>query len=143
MCAVGFVFFWAVITYDPRVTDVRQFLTRDIIIADDTEGACSFDALAGGAGGAFANALTELAQLVCIGCVPCCFKCGMTAEFSVLKEFTRRFAEDWEGKEACGQGVAGSCSLCYGLCGCSGTDRWLWMGGASAVSNGLGSHCRK
>ena len=56
--AVGVVFIRAVFTHDPRVTDVRQFVTGNVILANDAEGAGSFHALLGGSCGSLPYALT-------------------------------------------------------------------------------------
>ena len=56
--AVGVVFFRAVFTHDPCVADVRQFVTGNVIVANDAEGSGSFHTLLGGACGSLSNALT-------------------------------------------------------------------------------------
>ncbi len=75
-------------TDNKRMADLLLLVLWNIVILDQEECIGTIDTFCAGRG-AGADALTESAKFVCVGLVPCFFVPGVTAELTVLKEFTR------------------------------------------------------
>ncbi len=77
------------LTYDHGVAYFFAFVGRDVLVVDEEEGVGThYPLLCWRRAGA--NALAELAQLVCIGCIPSCFVTWVTTKLAMFKEFTCR-----------------------------------------------------
>ena len=81
--AIGVVLVWLDFTHDFGVGDLLGEVTGDFIVCNDKEGVGTLDTWAQ-AVGIFANALTDMAELVGVGLVPNTLVFGMFLELTIF-----------------------------------------------------------
>ena len=94
--AIGVVLVWLDFTHDFGVGDLLGEVTGDFIVCNDKEGVGTLDTWAQ-AGGIFANALTDMAELVGVGLVPNTLVFGMFLELAIFKCVARVKVENVHG----------------------------------------------
>ena len=88
----------------------------DIVVVDDAEGACPFNAGCIGHCGAFTNSLSQPAKFIGSGGVPRLFEARVPSELFVHKQLSRFHVEHGEGcQEACCQRISRASLLWHRL----------------------------
>ena len=84
------------------MADVGVVVLGDVVLVDDTGGACSCHALFVGPCGTLTNSLAQTANFIGVGGDPWLFETRVPLELFVLNQLTRFYVEQGEGcQEAC------------------------------------------
>ncbi len=84
--AIRIIFIRSHFTHYHGVAKFLLFVSGDVMIVDDKEGASACNPFGGG-GGSRTNSLTQSSELVGVRSVPRCLVAGITSQFAILEEF--------------------------------------------------------
>ena len=85
------ILFLTILIHYSYVADVRQLVTGNVFVVDNTEGACYSYKLLVRPHSSFVNSLTQLIQLFGLGGVTPFLKSKVVGELAVLHQFSRVF----------------------------------------------------